>query len=106
MMDEDVKNLVEWLEDKHGDVANLWGMENVVGSPSKEDKPTLDKIFTEPQLRIIVQLVRNVVSALKFHSEDDDSAHPDIREKLGNVDAKLRNHRHNLDQTYSSKAEF
>jgi hypothetical protein len=109
-----IKTLLEWLEDPEGDVANLWGMEDVISDPNttKEietgfsDAETLARIFTPEQLRFITILVKNVVSALKFHSEEDDSAHPSIRENLKTSDAKLRNHRHNLDQTYSSKPEF
>jgi hypothetical protein len=109
-MDKDVKDLLDWFEDKESDASTLWGLAKNINDPRqdkvKNDKATLLKIFNEEQLRLIKILLNDVLSALAFHRDEDDSAHPNIRDKLSNVDAKLRNHRHNLDQTYSAKAEF
>jgi hypothetical protein len=108
-MDKNVKNLLDWLEDEKGDIANLWGMEDTIIEPNTakdtegvSDAETLAKIFNPEQLRFIQILVKNVVAAIKFH-ESFEEAHIDIRELIKTSDAKLRNHRHNLDQTYSAK---
>jgi ribosome biogenesis SPOUT family RNA methylase Rps3 len=105
-MDKDVKDLLEWLADKAGDVANLWGMENVIVDGTPEDKTTLLKIFNVEQLALITQLLKNVVAAIKWHNEEDSESHPEIRENIKSTDAKLRNHRHDLNKTFSAKPEF
>lgn len=113
-MDKDVKELLDWLEEKDGYNSSLWGMKEVVVEPdSTTDAETpistadsLLKIFNAEQLRFIQILINNVVNAIEFHNQKDDSVHPDLRETVNKIDAKLRNHRHNLDQTYSAKAEF
>lgn len=105
-MDKDVKENLEMLEDHDGDMANLWEFAEFIKTENEEDKKTLLKIFNEEQLKFLKIFAENVVNALEFHTNEDDSTHPDIREKLTNVDGKLRNHRHNLDQTYSANAEF
>jgi hypothetical protein len=113
-MDKDVKDLLDWLEDKNGDIANLWGMEDLVSDPNTtkdsetkiSDAETLAKIFNPEQLRFVKILLKNVVEALAFHNKEDDSTHPDMREELKKMDAKLRNHRHELSTSYSAKAEF
>jgi hypothetical protein len=105
-MDKDVKDLIEWLADEKGDVANLWGMENTISEPLPKDKATLLKIFNEEQLAIIVQIVKNTVAALKFHDTEQDDSHNDLRENIEATNAKLRNHRHDTTKQYSSKPEF
>ncbi len=105
-MDKDVQDLLEWLADRGGDVANLWGMENVVVNPTPKDKATLLKIFNAEQLALITQLLKNVVAALEWHNKEDSESHPEIRESIKSTDAKLRNHRHQLDKNFSAKAEF
>ncbi len=109
-MDEKVKDLLEWFEDQNSDVSTLWGLQETINNPRDDkvesDKATLLKIFNEEQLCFIKILINDVVSALKFHSEDDDSVHPDMREQLKTSDAKLRNHRHELDKSFSAKPEF
>jgi hypothetical protein len=113
-MDEDVINLLEWLEEDHdGEVANIWGMKDVIVEPSTKkdetgvsDAETLRKIFNEEQLRFIQILVKSIVAALSFHRNEDDGVHPCIREELKKLDAKMRNHRHELGVAYSAKPEF
>lgn len=105
-MDKDVKDIIEWLGDKSGDVANIWEMSSLLSDPQGEDKATLLKIFNPEQLAVIAQLATNVVSALEFHSQEDEEAHPIIRNKLDKTEAKLRSHRHQMDKNYSAKAEF
>jgi len=98
--------LLDWLADTKGDVANLWGMENVVVGPTDDDKATLLKIFSAEQLKFIQRLIENTVAALEFHNKEDEEAHPVIRDKVDKNDARMRNHRHELGSTYSAKAEF
>lgn len=113
-MEKDIKDMLEWLEDKNGDGSTLWGMNDLLTEPNTKkndyngfsDAETLHKIFTEEQLEFVRIIVNNVVKALAFHRDEDDGVHPFLKDKLDNTDAKLRNHRHNLDQTYSAKAEF
>lgn len=105
---QEIKDLLEWLEDKKGGVASIWGMDEVLNNmEGKTDQASLRAIFSEDQLRFIRILVKNVVHAIEFHNSDSlAESHPDLREDISKIDAKMRNHRHNLDQTYSAKAEF
>ena len=105
-MDKDVKELIEYLGDKESDGVSIWGMENAFVDPLPEFKESLEKIFTEEQLAIITQLIKNVVAALKFHDDEQDDSHEDLRDKIDNVEAKLRNHRHDTTKTFSAKPEF
>lgn len=106
MSEKKVKEVLDWLEDENGEVATLWGMQQQLENPEdKEVKEALLKIFNEQQLRVLNILLKNVIGAYKFH-ETFEEAHMDIRDTVKNVDAKLRNHRHELDKNYSAKPEF
>ena len=113
-MDKDVEEMLEWLKDTAGDVANIWGMSDLITQPSAKknengfsDAETLRKIFTDEQLEFIRILVNNVINAINFHNTDSlAEAHKDIQADIEKLEAKLRNHRHELDKTYSAKAEF
>jgi hypothetical protein len=110
-MSENIKDILDWLEDKHGDVASIWGMDEVLNDTESKDaakdQALLKTLFTEEQLRFIKILVKNVIKAFEFHNTETlAEAHPDIRESIDKIDAKLRNHRHELDKTFSAKPEF
>jgi len=114
-MEKDIKDLLELLEDKNGEVANIWGMSDVLTDPSEKindyngfsDAQTLRKIFTEEQQEFIRILVSNVIKMMTFHNTESlAEAHKDIHEEIEKINAKLRNHRHDLNKTYSAKAEF
>jgi hypothetical protein len=113
-MEKDIKELLEWLADKNGDVASIWGMSDVITEPNTKknengfsDAETLHKIFTDEQLSFIRILVSNVIKAFEFHNNDSlAEAHPEIKEELEKIDAKLRNHRHDTTKQFSAKPEF
>lgn len=104
-MDKDVKELLNQLADPNSDLSNLWELNDALQSEHPDDKTPLLKIFNEEQLELVKIIVDNVVKAFKFHEEFEES-HRDIREKHNNIDAKLRNHRHPLNETFSAKPEF
>lgn len=89
-----------------GDYSNLWELNDTLQSEHPDDKAPFLKIFNEDQLGLLKIIVNHCVTALEFHSKKDDEAHPDLREKVENIDAKLRNHRHDTTKQYSAKPEF
>ncbi len=96
----------EFLKDlNEGDFANIWEMDTYLQSKNPEDRADFLKIFNEEQLELIGIIVNQVVKAMKWHDEYDE-AHADLRKEVNNVDAKLRNHRHDTTKQYSAKAEF
>jgi hypothetical protein len=109
-MDKDVKDILDWFQDKEGDGSNLWEMssffEGLNEKYNADDKTAMLKVFNEEQLAVVTQILKNVVHALEFHGTEDDGTHPDLREQIKKVDAKLRNHRHELNKNFSAKAEF
>jgi hypothetical protein len=88
-----------------GDYANLWELNDTLKSGHPDDRNPLLKIFNEEQLELIGIIVNHVVAALEFHDGFEES-HTDLRKNVSNVDAKLRNHRHPLIETFSAKPEF
>lgn len=88
-----------------GDYANLWGLRDSLQSQHPDDKKPFLKIFNEDQLELINIIVNFAVEALKFHDEHEES-HEASRKDVAAIDAKLRNHRHQLDKNFSAKAEF
>lgn len=106
-MEKDVKELLDYLTDEKTEGSTLWGMEDEIADPTDEaSKAAMEKLFTPEQLIFIHQLLKNVISALKFHDSKDSSPHEDLTNQIENIDAKLRNHRHDLNKQYSAKPEF
>ena len=104
-MDKDVTELFKaFSEDKHGDLSHLWGMNDLF--QSEQDQKMFQKIFNPEQFEIIKLIVDRVVKAIEWHNKDDPEAHLTLNNSIRNLDAKLRNHRHELNKPFSSKAEF
>jgi hypothetical protein len=98
---ETLESEIQYLENK--DVA-WW---DVISAFSNEtDGKILGQAFTPEQYRIIKALFTKLGKALDWHSDENDEPHEKIQEKIRILDAKLRNHRHELDKNFSSKAEF
>jgi hypothetical protein len=63
--------------------------------PNKEQKEALIAIFA------------NINFMVHFHAYEDTNPHEStLAKRLFDSDAKLRNHRHQLDKNFSAKAEF
>lgn len=100
-----VQELLDWLEDEKGDVASIWGMDDTLDTP--EDRKTLETVFSKDQIRFVRILVKNVIKVLEFHDKEAlAESHMDIRKDINKMEAKLRNHRHPLNEQYSAKPEF
>lgn len=104
-MDKDVKELLAQLTDSKNEFSNLWELQTTLHSEHPDDIGPFRKIFNEEQLTLITVIVDYVVAALKFHDEFEES-HMKIVNNTKNIDAKLRNHRHPLNETFSAKPEF
>ena len=92
-----------------GDYANLWELYNTLKSNHPDDKASFLKIFNEDQMELLKIIVNFTVEALKFHDEYEESHEAfrkDVTADVTAIDAKLRNHRHQLDKNFSAKAEF
>ncbi len=65
------------------------------------------KLFTKEQRIVLIAIFQRIVQSQDFHQYKDQNPHNETLGKAySNLDAKLRNHRHNLNKTFSSKPEF
>jgi len=65
------------------------------------------KQFTKEQRIALVAVFQRIVQSQDFHQYKDENPHNEtLGQTISNTDAKLRNHRHDLNKTFSSKAEF
>jgi hypothetical protein len=66
------------------------------------------KIFpSKEQREALILIVERIVKMMDFHVNEDKNPHDEtLGQSLSQTDAKLRNHRHDLNKTFSSKAEF
>jgi hypothetical protein len=62
--------------------------------------------FNDEQLQVIGELLVMIDASISWHNSHDKNSHKEMREKIDNIDAKLRNHRHDVTKLYSSKGEF
>jgi hypothetical protein len=87
---------------------DAYSKDEIIAFLVEDDEKLFEKAFPNIEQRAaITALFSRTLDMLKFHTEDDESAHEEyLGKKLANVDAKLRNHRHELDKTYSAKADF
>jgi hypothetical protein len=70
------------------------------------DGKLLAKAFSPEQYRILCAMFKKLDAALEWHdSEENENAHPLLLKKVDNLDAKLRNHRHETGKTFSAKPE-
>ena len=65
------------------------------------------KLFTKEQRIALIAIIQRIVQSQDFHQYKDERPH---EESLGKIistnEAKLRNHRHDLNKTFSAKPEF
>jgi hypothetical protein len=64
--------------------------------------------FSDLQLQVLLEFCDMIDFSLNtWHNKDDlENSHKDLRDKVDNIDAKLRNHRHDVTKQYSTKPEF
>jgi chlorite dismutase len=98
---EQYKEFIEYLQNKKG--ATIWEIADYFKGEDA-DYIYFQKAFTPEQLALLKAIVEKTVAALDWHDSYSES-HEDIREKLNNSDAKLRNHRHSL-ENFSARPEF
>lgn len=61
-----------------------------------------EKAFNREQRTVLLAVFKRIVAMLRWHREEDEEPH----KMIATIDAKLRNHRHELDKSYSAKPEF
>ena len=75
-----------------------------------ESDETIAKLFSKEQKQALVAIIGRVVKMINFHACEDKAPHEDkfiqLNDNTEKVDAKLRNHRHDLGKQYSAKPEF
>ena len=101
-MDETYKK-IQWPTDVY------WPSSMKEYLESSEFQKEWGAIFTKPQWDVITEILKMVDMMIEFHSKEDDQPHSQFDtfiEKTEAIDAKLRNHRHDLNKQYSSKPEF
>lgn len=103
-MDKDVKEFLEFLTDKDTD-CNLWELETYLNDP--KERKTLLKIFSPDLLTFLQGFLKHLIYATdKWHNEEDESSHEDIRAQIRKLQAQFRNHRHDYSKAYTGKAEY
>lgn len=70
--------------------------------------PEFAKLFPDKEQReALIAIFAKVTFMVDFHTYEDTSPHGEtLAKKMFETDAKLRNHRHQMDKSYSAKAEF
>jgi predicted transcriptional regulator len=66
----------------------------------------LAKVFSPQQLDVLSAIVAKAVAAIEWHNGKDSDAHPNLEEKVNDLAAKFRNHRHETGKTFSAKPEY
>lgn len=93
---------LKYIEKEDG--ATIWEINSMFDS--QEDLKVFQSIFNDEQIRFIKALINKLVFGLdEFHNSNDSDAHPDIREEIADLKEKYKNHRHDLNRTFSAKPE-
>jgi hypothetical protein len=75
-----------------------------------QKNPKVAQAFSVEQRQLIADLINEILTWYKFHTEDDSEPHPkafkSIAEPLDKLEAKFRNHRHETGKTFSAKPDF
>ncbi len=100
-MDKEIEKMFEFFK---ADDFNLWELNEYL--KKQEGIEALRKAFPEPMATIVKTIVQEVVEAMNWHNSEKSGAHEDIVELINKTDAKLRNHRHSLNESFSAKPEF
>lgn len=101
-MDKDVKEFLAWLES--GD-CNIWELSNYFAD--KHEQEMLAKIFSKEQLTLLKAIMKHSTWALdEWHNKNDEESHKDIREQMRKLEARFRNHRHEMTKNFCGKAEY
>jgi hypothetical protein len=86
---------------------DAYSKQEIIAYLIEDDEKLLEKAFPDPQQRIVlVALFDRVLDMLQYHTEEEEPHEEQLGEKIRNVDAKLRNHRHDTTKQYSAKPEF
>ena len=65
------------------------------------------KLFTREQRVALIAIFQRIIQSEDFHQYTDEKPHGETLGKtVSNIEAKLRNHRHDTTKTYSAKPEF
>ncbi len=99
-MDKDIEETLDHLK---SDEINIWELESLF--KNELDYKILIKMFPEPMATMLKIIIKEVVAMLEFHDGKDSDGHPDIRKEIADLEAKLKEHRHEL-KNYSAKAEY
>ena len=104
MADKELDEMLEYLQKKNG--ATIWDMETLFEGKDEDIKQLL-KIFNPQQLAVLRAIISKALYGLgEWHNSKDSDAHPDIQEKINDLSAKFRNHRHETGKTFSAKPEY
>lgn len=97
-----VEGIIEYFKEKD---VNIWDINNFFDDQDS-DYQLLKQVFSPQQLELLGILLHKGIDGLEFHNSKDSEAHQDIREKIEDLAAKFRNHRHETGKTYSAKPEY
>jgi tRNA U38,U39,U40 pseudouridine synthase TruA len=65
------------------------------------------KIFSKEQREAIIAIIARIVSTHDFHAYTDEQPHSEtIAKRVYDLEAKLRNHRHDMGKIFTAKPEF
>ena len=98
-----LKGVLEYITEKKG--ATIWDI-NTLLQDKDEDYKELEKVFSPQQLEVLSAIVAKAVAGLEWHNGKDSDAHPNLEEKVADLAAKFRNHRHETGKTFSAKPEY
>jgi hypothetical protein len=99
-MDKETQEMMDYLTSKD---RNLWDFQNLFND--EQESKVLLAMFPEPFFTMLKVLINKIVAAYDFHDTFEE-AHNDFRQDVKGLEAKLRNHRHELNKNFSGKAEF
>ncbi len=90
--------------------AHIWDTDQFFTYLTKDLCKSVSASFTEEQRMILVSIVKRMLFVLEYHTVELErmglSPHKGVRDQIEKLEAKLRNHRHEMNQLYSSKPEF
>jgi hypothetical protein len=104
MSEEDLETLESEIEFIEREDISFFDVFSAITNDT--DGKILAKAFTSEQYSIIKAIVKAISDAYEFHDGKESESHPDLREAISKVEAKLRNHRHETGKSFSAKAEF
>lgn len=72
---------------------------------SKEFKKL--SVFTDQQIDVLAEILDMLDFRMNWHNEDaDQEEHKNIRQKIDKLEARFRNHRHEMTRNFCGRAEY